>query len=294
MIYHFSYFYSLFNTNLFKVIPNQKIKEMFDIVIPVDKKDLDILEKQLYYVRLNVINYRRIYLITNADFDLFKNMSFTNDCILIPEFIFPFTIKTIENIRGINDRNGWYLQQLLKLYAGLVIPEILERYLIIDADTFFFKPITFIENDKCLYNYEEVPILDCYYNCLLELDISFQKNKLQISGITHHMLFETSIIKEIFTKIEKNNFNKPFYLVILDLINKIPNNFAGFSEYELYFNYIYNNHKNKIILRKLNFCNVQDLINLDVMKDYDYVSLHKWYLDKPENHEKKKIIYENL
>jgi hypothetical protein len=264
---------------------------MFDIVIPVDKKDLEVLEKQLYYVRLNVIDYRRIFIITNADFELFKKMPNTNDCILIPELIFPFSIETIENIRGKNDRNGWYLQQLLKLYAGLVIPEILERYLIIDADTFFFKPTTFIKDNMCLYNYEEVPILDCYYKTLLELDKSFEKNNLGISGITHHMIFETSIIREIFTKIEEKNNNKPFYSVILDIINKIPNNFAGFSEYELYFNYIYKFHKNKIILRKLNFCNVQNLNNLDVMKDYDYVSLHKWYLDDPNHHYKKKLIY---
>jgi hypothetical protein len=34
---------------------------------------------------------------------------------MVKEEIFPFTIKTLENMFGKNQRNGWYLQQLLKL-----------------------------------------------------------------------------------------------------------------------------------------------------------------------------------
>jgi len=37
--------------------------------------------------------------------------------------------------------------------ACLIITQLLDKYLVIDADTFFLKPTKFIENGKCLYNY---------------------------------------------------------------------------------------------------------------------------------------------
>jgi hypothetical protein len=65
--------------------------------------------------------------------------------IIIDEKTFPFTIKDVEKYHSKYDRNGWYLQQLFKLYAGRVIPGILDTYLVIDADTFFFQQTTFID-----------------------------------------------------------------------------------------------------------------------------------------------------
>ena len=62
-------------------------------------------------------------------------------------------MKTVNNIHGLNNRNGWYLQQLFKLYAGIIIPDILDKYLVIDSIHFFIKPVKFIENNICLYNY---------------------------------------------------------------------------------------------------------------------------------------------
>ena len=52
--------------------------------------------------------------------------------IYINENIFPFNLKIISlyHKKYNRDRNGWYLQQLIKLYAGIVIPGILEKYLV--------------------------------------------------------------------------------------------------------------------------------------------------------------------
>ena len=45
-------------------------------------------------------------------------------------------------------------QVLVKIkYAGIVIKNILDKYLVIDSDTFFLKPTSFIKDGKCLYNY---------------------------------------------------------------------------------------------------------------------------------------------
>ena len=63
-----------------------------------------------------------------------------------PESLFAGKLREIlkERVPNTNqDRIGWYLQQLLKFYAGFVIPDILQRYLIIDCDTHFLKPTKF-------------------------------------------------------------------------------------------------------------------------------------------------------
>ena len=117
----------------------------FDIVIPVGPKDIDIINNQIKYTKKNIIDYRNIYLISCDDT---LNI---DGCITINEDIFPFNIETVVKFHGKNQKNKWYFQQLLKLYASYVIPGIMNTYLVIDSDTFFLKPTTFIQNNKCLY-----------------------------------------------------------------------------------------------------------------------------------------------
>ena len=122
-------------------------KELFDIVIAVGPDDKNIIKEQINFTKKNIIGYRNIYLISYDPKIKIKN------CITINENIFPFSKKTVKKYHGENKRNGWYLQQLLKLYAGFIISDILEKYLVIDSDTFFLKPTEFIQDNKCLYNY---------------------------------------------------------------------------------------------------------------------------------------------
>lgn len=185
------------------------------------------------------------------------------------EKIFPFTIETVINFHGKLDRNGWYLQQLLKLYAGIVIPNILERYLVIDSDTFFLKPTIFIENNKCLYNYGS-EYHTPYFDHMLRLNKNLIKVDTDKSDICHHMMFETKYIKELIKTIENEN-NDNFYNLFLNLVTDIRG--SGASEYEIYFNYMLKNHNNKIIIRELKWCN-SNILQLD--SNYDYISYH-WY-----------------
>ena len=86
-----------------------KNHQNFDIVIPVGPNDKSIIEEQIKYTQKNIIGYRNIYLISyDPSIDI-------DGCITINENIFPFNIDTIAEYHGKLDRNGWYLQQLLKL-----------------------------------------------------------------------------------------------------------------------------------------------------------------------------------
>jgi FkbM family methyltransferase len=254
------------------------VVDAFDVVIPVGPNDISVLEKQIEYTKKNIIGYRNIYLIC------FDPTIYIEGCITINENIFPFTLESVSTILGKAEdngwrieRNGWYLQQLLKLYAGKVIPGILERYLVIDSDTFFLKPTIFIENNKCLYNYSNEYHTPYFRHMNLLYD-GLEKVDRSKSGICHHMIFETKYINELINIIEEKHNNK-FYNIFLKLVletnNEVKNTNCA-SEYEIYFNYMLKYHSDKIIIRPLKWCNSSALNDTN---NYDYISCH-WYSRK--------------
>ena len=239
-------------------------KNIFDIVIPVGPNDKSIIETQIKYTKKNIIGYRNIYLIC------YDPSIRIEGCITINENIFPFNIETVIKYHGKLQRNGWYLQQLLKLYAGKIVPDILNRYLVIDSDTFFLKPTTFIENNKCLYNYGyeyHAP----YFHHMKKLDIDLVKMDTEKSGICHHMIFETQYIDELITKVETIH-KEVFYNIFLNMVE--DKNHSGASEYEIYFNYMLKYHSAKIKIRKLSWKNTN---SLEANSYLDYISYH-WYM----------------
>lgn len=245
-----------------KSILHNAHQDEFDVVIPVGPHDVPVIHKQLEYTRNNVVGYRHIFLVS-CDPTLR-----VEGCRTIDETMFPFNMNTIISHHGKLDRNGWYLQQLLKLYAGKVIPGILDRYLVIDADTFFMKPTHFVENNKCMYNFG-VEFHRPYFLHMKRLDASFMK-VLSVSGITHHMMFETKYVHEMMTKIESIH-KDTFYHIFLKQVTDTKD--AGASEYEMYFNYILQHHKEDIIVRPLQWKNSASLDDSNM----DYISVH-WYM----------------
>jgi FkbM family methyltransferase len=251
------------NDYLFKY--NNLSNNLFDIVIPCGPNDINKLHEMIKHTKKNIVGYRNIYIVS---YD--KNI-YIDGCITIDEKIYPFNINTIEKHLGKNERNGWYLQQLLKLYAGFTIKDILNNYLVIDTDTFFMKPTIFFENETPLYNFGteyHIP----YFQHMIKLHPTLIKQN-EKSGICHHMIFQKDIILELF-KLTENYHKKYFYKVFLECVDPMQILGSGCSEYEIYFNYIQIYYKNKYKIRKLNWCNSKYLIE---NQNYDYISCH-WYL----------------
>jgi hypothetical protein len=231
---------------------------LFDIVFCLGPNDISKIQSTIDSAKNSLTDFRNIYVIS---YD--KNIVL-NNCIIIDENIFPFNLTEIEKIHGKRKRNGWYLQQLLKLYAGSVIPGILNTYLVIDADTYFLKPVTFIENGVYLFNpgtEYHVP----YFTHMEKLHPTLKKMNNH-SGISHHMIFDTSLVEQLFDLV----IDKPFWKVFLEQVTDYDG--SGASEYEIYFNYLLMYHPDKIKIRKLKWTNSKTLT-----KDYDYISIH-WYL----------------
>ena len=160
------------------------------------------------------------------------------------------------------------------MYAGKIIPNILDKYLVIDSDTFFLKPTIFVEKNKCLYNYSS-EYHKSYFNHMKKLHPDLVKINRNMSGICHHMIFETKHLNELMSKIEKYH-NDNFYDIFLKFVTPEDINFSGASEYELYFNYMLKFNFDQIEIRKLNW---KDTNTLDTNNNLDYISYH-WYSRK--------------
>ena len=241
---------------------------MFDIVILHGPNDDSIIHKNIELNSKNVIGYNKIYIITHN-----KNLKIDN-CIIIHEEIFPFKKSDIEVYINCKQRCGWYLQQLLKLYAHNCINQLLDYYLVIDSDTLFLKETNFFYNDIPLYYFGTEYHLDYFDHIKRFLpDLSKQNNT---SGICHHMIFNRIILEEIFLKVETLH-NDIFWKIFLQCINDKCKNAlditAGASEYEIYYNYLIKYHYDKMKIRHLKRT---DCSSIPTYSYYDYVSLHHY------------------
>lgn len=246
----------------------------FDIVIPYGPSDKKVVDDMLKFTKKNVIGYRKIFIVT---YDM--NVKF-DDCIMIDENIFPFNKTMIDERLPYKDRGGWYLQQLIKLYASFVIPEITDTYLVIDADTYFLRPVTFFENGLPIYNYGEEHHKP-YFAHMKRLHPTLKREN-DMSGVTHHMVFQKHIIQQMFDLVEGEHNKtaeaateaateaaqkKPFWRIFIE--NIYLEHTSGASEYEIYFNYLQIYHPNEFLLRKLHWENSNHIHH-----NCDYVSLH--------------------
>lgn len=240
----------------------------FDIVICVGPNDNSIVNSSVECAKKNIIGYRNIYLVCS-------NPSINIDgTITIDEKIFPFKMTDIENIFGSTNRNGWYLQQLLKFYSGIIIPDILQKYLIIDCDTHFLKPTKFFTDDEKQMLTTGTEYHEPYFYHMNLLHPSLKKIH-PLSGISHHTFFDTECILQLFKLVEDyHNNNEPFWKIYLNVIDRTHYLGSAAAENETYFTYMYLYHNEKICIRQLNWDNVS---SLDVNSPCDFVSVH-WYL----------------
>jgi hypothetical protein len=247
--------------------------DLIDIVIPLGPCDTELIKSTVSYAKQNIIGYRNIYIVS---FD--KNLVI-DGCITIDERIFPFNINDVVTFHGKQSKNRWYLQQLLKLYSGITIPNILQNYLVIDADTLFLTPTKFInENKQLLYSFSPEYHLPYFTHMNLLHKSLFKKSSL--SGVTHHMIFNTYLLSELFNMVELYHNKGPFWKIFLEIVDKDHYDGSGASEYEIYFNYMLINHFDKISVRKLKWNNVSSLYHINelTLNKFNYISYHHYYL----------------
>jgi hypothetical protein len=279
-----------------------------DAVIPAHPKDLKILEHCIAGVKKNVKNIRRIIVVSKE--------KLTNQAEWFAEDNYPFSFAEIAEI--VNHQNvGWNYQQLLKLYAIKIIPNISENILIIDADTVFYKPCQFLSDDNiALYN--------------LAKDIDLYQSQFQNSTLNHIKKIAPQIadkIPELFDSKAINNSSRSKNFIenlkfinqddkiisskfesgichhmliqknIIDaLFNIIESNFkkekfyqiflsnrdnsCAISEYNLYFYFLISHFPNQYKIRILNYKNTAKFNPKleSIRKKYHYCSYHSYMI----------------
>jgi len=245
--------------------------DVFDIVVPLGPSDHGRFRIGLPYNRKNVLGHRNIYVIApKTTLDNLRDLS-TSNLFLIDEASFPFDFEDLAHHIGPSKRRGWYLQQLLKLYAGFIVPGIAPKWLVIDADTIFLKPTKFIYDGLTAFNVA-VENRKEYFDHAAALHPSLRRVDERLSGIVHHMMFSATHVRHLFKLVEEHH-GKPFWRVFLASVIPEQYELAGASEYEIYFNFMAIHHPKEALIRPLNMANVH---RVDTTIDVDYISAHSW------------------
>jgi hypothetical protein len=238
----------------------------YDVIIPLGPKDEDIILKCIESIRKNIQGVREIHVISYKELEL-------AGAIVHSEIILPFGKREIEEYIN-KDRSGWYLQQLIKFYAPLVIPNLLEDVLIVDADTVFFRKLRFLNNNIWYYDMNTF-IHKPYFQSMIRLHPSFVSWKPSTSGIVNVMIFNKNIIKEIMELVEEHH-KEEFWRAFLKTADK--ESISGASEYEIYFHYVMRKYPKRVKIRRLQYDNFGQRNNIKEC-GYDYVSYH-WHVQR--------------
>lgn len=256
------------------------MKNIIDVVIPVHKKDLAILEYSIQAAKNKIVGARRIIVISKE--------RHSNNAEWFDENLFPFSYKEIANLTN-NINVGWHFQQLLKFYAPIIIPDISENVLILDSDTVFFRKTKMIDDKGIAFyniskdkNTKETPFDQRVDEHIKKFFPAIAKNKLpkpfdEFSGICHNMIFNRKILLELFRNVEeyhrqKSGVDYPFYKIFLMFYD----NQMSVSEYQIYFNYMLIFHREKMNIRKIEYKNTadQNIKKYRFRLKYSYCSFH--------------------
>jgi len=200
-----------------------------DVVIPIIKKDLEVLKLTLASIRKNLKHsIGNIFLVSPA-IACIKKFAEDYSCIFINEKeVVDIELSEINYINNNTDRSGWLYQQLLKLNIDKFSDK--KFVFVCDADTLFVRPVSFIENDKVLFETRALKESEDVYievaKKLLGTTISYDK-----SYVVHHMMICIKTLKDFKAYIERI-FSTDFNKAILENYKK--DDWQGFSEYMTY------------------------------------------------------------
>lgn len=246
--------------------------QSYDVFIPVATKDLNFFSKVVSF-NLKKINFNNsLYLLSEREV---PNLNY--NYIRVDESLFPFSKDSISKQISNPNRTGWVYQQLCKIYFVSKISTN-KTTLVLDSDLLFTKKINFFTNEnKPIYTTgDEYNI--AYFEHMKKLYSGLERVDINLSGISHHMIFNKYRVNELISLIEKEN-NKDFYEVFIESLDFNISN-SPCSEYEIYFNFMLKYYPEEIALRNLKWRNVDEL-KLEYFKIYNYISLPDYATTRP-------------
>ena len=213
----------------------------FDVVIPSTEKDLSTLNACIRGARDSIRGVERLFVVSKTPL--------TTEAIWVPESAYPFTFSMVGAELFGGDviawerackkgfsRTGWYLQQLLKLYAPTAIPDLSEHYLVLDSDVVFFKDAQlFVDGVPCYTKAtENHPPYVVHMGRLLP---GLHRMTRGVSGVAHHMILSRPVLRDLMGEVQ-DRWQEPFWKMFLRCVEPKHRAHSGASEYEIYFNYL--------------------------------------------------------
>ncbi len=256
---HLSSFITFFCMLFIKICAEQE--PIIDVVIPCHEKDLAMLPLVINGIKTNGKNVRRVIVVSAKKLGNFAEWFSEQDYPFckqdLAHHIFYLHAQAHEFIKSHPSKLCWVFQQLLKLYAPFVIPDIAPNVLVLDADTIFINKTEFIDHgNHALYDARD-EYLGPYFLHAWELVPRLEKMFAAYSGIAHHMLFQKNVLQNLFNVVEEHH-KKPFWQAFCACINK----FSIYcepcaSEYEIYFNFVFQRYAHQARIRKLHWENMR-------------------------------------
>jgi hypothetical protein len=209
-----------------------------DLLITLIDKDIMVAEKCIESVKLYSLNKIRDVYIVAPDTIKIRDFCKKNNCNFIDEdLVSPYTSKVLLS-KGIGkQRVGWIKQQLIKLNSDS-LSTLLDRYLIMDADTILLKKQFFSKDDVDVLKFSDEFHFLYKISSKLILGSFFYSFK---SFIAHHQLIQKATLSEMKFHISQLH-KKEWYDVFIESAIKNSN---YVSEYELYAHYVLRNYKSK-------------------------------------------------
>eukprot|EP01038_Epipyxis_sp_PR26KG_P004065 gene4065-5809_t len=270
-----------------------------DAVMLTTGKDTRVFEKSIISSLKYLVDVNKFYVITPNSKPLQERLSIKlgKRVIFVDESIFPFNGTDVVDImmetvrqkgvyplsgktnfeHSVWGRIGWFLQQLLKFYAGKVLA--INDYVLLDSDIVWFKNISFVNVSSVFSPNLNITTAKYYYASSNQYHPAYMATLKRISGvdlykngkqdvfrsgICHHMVIIRSVLDELINKTEAR-YGIPFWQVLLnesalELTCRAPRlgicgSGSTLSEYEIYFNYARQKFPETIQIRPLMWAN---------------------------------------
>ena len=216
------------------------------VVIPAVEKDWPVLPLCISAARRRLKHpIRSITVVGPQRPPSWQAFAGKEDLFISEREVAPIRREDIDLCPGGVDRSGWLLQQLVKLSCDVFCGS--PHVLVLDADTLFMRPQRMVKDGRIVLSASTErypPYYEQIQRILPGLPIA------PVSFVSHHVLFRTSVLKEMKAEIERPG--KSWERVILDSLDKSDQ--SPFSEYELYGNYLLARHPQAVVVE--HFLNV--------------------------------------
>ena len=175
---------------------------------------------------------------------------------------------------------GWWWQQLVKLLALDWWPHLGEKLLVWDSESVLLRPLRFEDSQGRTWLHPASEVQAAYTDHQQRLLPGLRRRYVNLSGITHWMLFDRFILNDLIDRVE-DHWRMPFWQAFLAAVGSQWRVQGGASEYDLYFNYALQYHSVRVRLRSLPWCVSGEVAQIESMRNrFQYVTLHRHLRDQ--------------